>query len=201
MIDMTGFQTTLGEISSLRRGVSYTGADLCESDGTPMINLKSFAKSGEYRPEGIKFNNGSFKDRDLIKPDEIILANTDLTKEGDILGAAVMTPSEFNGKDVIGSHHTTILTLIDDRVVPLFLNFLLNTDKVRLEIKRYRRGATVKGITSGDLKRLVLRFPPAEEQRRTIDVLKKMLKGVESAQRLKEGYELAFRSFSQTNLE
>ena len=198
---MTEFQTTLGEISSLRRGVSYTGADLCESDGTPMINLKSFAKSGEYRPEGMKFHNGPFKDRDFIKPEEIILANTDLTKEGDILGAAVMIPSELHGKDVVGSHHTTILTLVDGRVVPRYLNFLLNTDKVRHEIKRYRRGATVKGITSGDLKRLVLRFPPAEEQRKTVEVLEKMMKGVENAQRLKEEYELAFKSFSLTNLE
>ena len=94
------FQTTLGEIASFRRGVSYKGSELAESeaDGTPMINMKSFTKEGEYRPEGIKFHNGIFKEKSLIKPDEIIIVNTDLTKEGDILGGAIMIPKKLHGK-------------------------------------------------------------------------------------------------------
>ena len=169
------FQITLGEIASFRRGVSYKGSELAESeaDGTPMINLKSFTKEGKYRPEGIKFHNGIIREKDLIKPDEIILANTDLTKEGDILGAAVMLPVDLQQEDIIGSHHTTILKINDERVNPSFLTRIINSTKIRIEIKRYRRGATVKGITSKDLKNIVIRIPPLKEQKRITAILAK----------------------------
>ena len=86
-----------------------------------MINLKSFTKEGKYRPEGIKFHNGTFKEKDFIKPNELVLANTDLTKEGDILGAAIMLPVDLQERNVVGSHHTTILTINDERVNPTTL--------------------------------------------------------------------------------
>ena len=169
------FQTTLGEIASFRRGVSYKGSELAESeaDGTPMINMKSFTKEGKYRPEGIKFHNGIFKEKNLIKPDEIVIANTDLTKEGDILGAAIMIPVELHGRSVVGSHHTTILTVNDERVDPTYLTRVINSVKIRIEIKRYRRGATVKGITSNDLKKIGIQIPSLDEQKRIATILDK----------------------------
>jgi type I restriction enzyme S subunit len=197
---MTGFQTTLGEICTLRRGVSYTGANLCE-DGNPMLNLKSFSKEGEYRPEGIKFYNGKFKSTDLINQDEIVVANTDLTKEGDILGASIMIPADLVGRDVIGSHHTTILTVNDSRVNPRFLCFVLNTPKVRLEVRRFRRGATVKGIVANDLRRIPLTIPTLEEQLETVKLLEKLLFGVDSSREVTERYILAFQALAQTRLE
>ena len=148
-------------------GYHIVGPDLAESesDGTLMINMKSFSKEGKYRPDGIKFHNGTFSEKDLIKPNDLVLANTDLTQEGDILGAAVMIPTEYRNKNVVGSHHTTILTLNDERVDPDYLARLINSEKIRIEIKRYRRGATVKGITSNDLKRISIQLPPLAEQK------------------------------------
>ena len=197
---MASFQTTLGEICTLRRGVSYTGDNLCE-DGNPMLNLKSFSKEGEYRPEGIKFYDGSLKSTDIINKDEIVLANTDLTKEGDILGASIMLPANLVGRDVIGSHHTTILTVNDDRVNPRFLCFVLNTPKVRLEVKRFRRGATVKGIVADDLRRISLTIPALEEQLKTVELLEKLMLRIDFSREVTEKYRLAFKALAQVRLE
>jgi len=167
-------EVRLGEIASFRRGVSYRGSDLAESesDGTLMINMKSFSKKGKYRPDGIKFHNGTFSEKDLIKPNDLVLANTDLTQEGDILGAAVMVPPEFRNKNVVGSHHTTILTMNDEHVDPDYLARVINSEKIRIEIKRYRRGATVKGITSKDLKKISIQLPSLAEQKRISSILR-----------------------------
>ena len=158
-----------------RRGTSYRGDDLADSEfsGTPMINMKSFTKNGEYRPEGIKFHNGNLRERDFIKPNEIILANTDLTKEGDILGAAIMLPNELVERQVIGSHHTTILSVTSQKVDPHYLTHLINSVKIRNEIKRFRRGATVKGIITDDLKRLIIELPSLEVQKKITKILDK----------------------------
>lgn len=158
-----------------RRGTSYRGDDLADSEfsGTPMVNMKSFTKNGEYRPEGIKFHNGNLRERDFIKPNEIILANTDLTKEGDILGAAIMLPNELVERQVIGSHHTTILSVTSQKVDPHYLTHLINSVKIRNEIKRFRRGATVKGIITDDLKRLIIELPSLEVQKKITKILDK----------------------------
>ena len=192
--------TTLGEICTLRRGVSYTAKNLTE-DGHPMINLKSFSKTGDYRPEGLKYFEGKLKPSDIIKSDEIIIANTDLTKEGDILGASIMIPSDLLGLDSIGSHHTTILTVTDERVNPRYLNFLLNTPKIRLEVKRFRRGATVKGIVSGDIKRIPVSIPSLKEQLTTVNLLERLLEGINSSKKLTEKYSIAFQALVQERLE
>lgn len=192
----------LGDICSLRRGVSYTGKDLTDdAECFPMINLKSFSKQGTYRPEGIKFHRGGFKEKNLITQDDIVLANTDLTQEGDILGAAILLPQEYHGRDVIGSHHTTILSVCDDRILPEYLVHLLNSKPVRLQVRRYRRGATVKGITSGDLLRLKLIFPPIEEQELIVEILNRMRKTMTEYRAMGIGIEKAMSSFVQDSIE
>ena len=130
-----------------------------------------------------------------------MVANTDLTKEGDILGASIMIPADLVGRDVIGSHHTTILTVNDSRVNPRFLCFVLNTPKVRLEVRRFRRGATVKGIVANDLRRIPLTIPTLEEQLETVKLLEKLLFGVDSSREVTERYILAFQALAQTRLE
>ena len=126
------FQTTLGEIASFRRGVSYKGSDLAESelDGTLMINLKSFTKDGRYRSDGIKFHKGDFKEKSFIKPNEIVICNTCQTRGGELLGAAVifhMISMEKNRE--VTSHYS-----IDDnkrQCIADYLVHILNSPKIR----------------------------------------------------------------------
>ena len=169
------FEVTLGEIASFRRGVSYRGSDLAESelDGTLMINLKSFTQDGEYRPDGIKFHNGTFKEKSFIKPNEIVMCNTCQTRGGELLGASVMIPHDFHGKKVVGSHHTTVLTITNDNVLPEYLTRVLNSPRIRMKVKQYKRGALIQGILTDDLKNIVLQIPPLDEQKRTTAILDK----------------------------
>ena len=131
------FQTTLGAISSFRRGVSYRGSDLAESEfeGTLMINLKSFTQDGKYRPNGIKFHNGKFKEESFIKSNEIVICNTCQTRGGELLGASVMIPNNFHGKKVVGSH---------------FLTFVLSLEKVLDPPKLLKENAEKYGYKKDD---------------------------------------------------
>jgi type I restriction enzyme S subunit len=138
-----------------------------------MINLKSFTQEGEYRPEGIKFHNGKFKKESFIKPNEIVIANTCQTRGGELLGAAVMIPSNFHGKQVIGSHHTTILTITHDSVIPRYILHVLNSPRVREKVKQYKRGALIQGILTSDLKKIMIKIPPLEEQEKIAAILDK----------------------------
>lgn len=190
------FQTTLGEIASFRRGVSYKGSDLAESelDGTLMINLKSFTQDGKYRPDGIKFHNGNFREKSFIKPNEIVICNTCQTRGGELLGASVMIPYAFHKKKVVGSHHTTILTVTSDNVLPEYLVHVLNSPIIRMKIKQYKRGALIQGILTDDLKKLVIQIPSVDEQEKFVSILDKVHEIEHASEQIPQQVEVILRS-------
>jgi type I restriction enzyme, S subunit len=194
----------LRDVCTSRRGVSYTKKDLLdeEKDGCAyMINLKSFSKQGKYRPEGIKFFGTIVDSKHTLNDQHVLVANTDLTAEGDILGAAVMLPPSLWGKKTIGSHHTTVLTVTDERVIPSYLMTILNTHYIRLQVRRYRRGATIKGINNKDLMNLELTFPPRGVQEQIMKIIKKYNLALDGYEAFNLKQNLALRSFILENVE
>ena len=170
-----GFQTTLGEIVEMKKGISYRSTELVnsEKDGILLINLKSFKKSGGFNENGLKYFCGDYDKSNLIQPDDIIIANTDLTPKGDILGSPILLPKELHSKKVAFSVDTTRYRITDERVVISYLYHLLQTPLVRIQFKKYLRGATVKRFAEKDAKKIELSFPTVEEQERIVGILDK----------------------------
>jgi len=172
---MIEFSATLGEIVEMKKGISYRSTELVDSeqDGIPLINLKSFKKSGGFNENGLKYFCGDYDNSNLLQPNDLIIANTDLTPNGDILGSPILLPKELHSKNVAFSVDTTRYRITDARVVPAYLYRLLQTPLVRIQFKRYLRGATVKRFAEKDAKKIELSFPTVEEQKRIVAILDK----------------------------
>ena len=65
--------TPLSELINLTKGVSYSSSELVESD-TALVTLKSFARGGGYRPEGLKSFAGSYKANQVVVPGDVVVA-------------------------------------------------------------------------------------------------------------------------------
>jgi len=49
-------EKTLGDLATLRRGITYLADMLVEKDaGVPYVNMKSFKKGGGFNKDGLKF--------------------------------------------------------------------------------------------------------------------------------------------------
>jgi len=162
----------LGDISSTRRGISYTSDQLGEvSQSVPLyINMKSFRKDGGYNKDGEKYFNSSFREIDLLHPDDLLIVNTDVTPSGDILGVPLLIPHKYLHEKVLYSHHVTSLRL-NDFVRKEYLYYLLCHPKIRQEMKTHGRGTTVKMLDSRDFLDIVLHIPPKEEQIKIVAIL------------------------------
>ena len=95
---------TLGEVADTVRGRSYRSADLADSD-TALVTLKSFARGGCYRPDGLKPYTGPYKPEQVVRPGEIAIACTDLTQAAEVVGRpAVVAPTQ---------HYETLIASLD----------------------------------------------------------------------------------------
>lgn len=92
----------LDELVTVTKGVSYRSADLAGGT-TALVTLKSIGRDGRYAPTGLKPYVGPFKAEQVITPDEIVVAQTDLTQAADVVGRAVRVPKSAEFQTLVAS--------------------------------------------------------------------------------------------------
>ncbi|MGH8280170.1 MAG: restriction endonuclease subunit S, partial [Gammaproteobacteria bacterium] len=98
----------LGKWLSFQRGISYRAAEIGD-EGTPLINLNSFWLDGSVKLDGTKQYSGKFRDDQRVRPGDLVIAITDVTRNADITGRAFVVPDLFGESpliscDVAGVH-------------------------------------------------------------------------------------------------
>jgi len=136
-------ETTFGEHFQLERGLSYKGMFLDEKEGVPMINLGSFNVSGEYSPRGIKYYTGEYKDKNTVKPGDLVMANTDITQQRTVLGSVLVVPDL--GEEILYSHHVNAIR--SKGAIPnSFIYFALKQPAFRQRAQGFATGTTVLAL-------------------------------------------------------
>ncbi|HAS0717070.1 TPA: hypothetical protein I3288_004472, partial [Enterobacter hormaechei subsp. steigerwaltii] len=106
--------TTLDCHITVAKGLSYKGAGLTTSDnGIPLFSLNSVLEGGGYKSAGIKYYNGDFKERHIIKHGDIIVANTEQGHEYRLIGYPAIIPTT-KSKLSIYTHHLFKVSINDD---------------------------------------------------------------------------------------
>lgn len=100
---------SLGNICELTKGCSYKGDGLSEDEGAYMFNLGCFNSQRVFATEKVKRYTGEYRPRHLVQPNDLIIANTDMTQARDILGRPVFVPGGFEPGFV--SHHVFKVTV------------------------------------------------------------------------------------------
>jgi len=180
----------LGDISVSRRGITYSSHQISDQDtGVAYINMKSFKKGGGYNFKGLKFFSGCYLKDDLVNKNDLLIANTDVTLDGDIVGVPAYLPKELQGLNVLFSHHVTRIRL-GDGISSLYLNYLFNIYQYRRWMLKYARGTTVLMLDMHALKRIPIIYPPQkEEQQKIATILSSIDTAIEKTEALINKYQ------------
>ncbi len=133
----------VGDFLELERGLSYKGKFLAENEGTPMLNLGNILPNSVFRPEKLKYYTGEYKSRHIVRPGDIIVANTDLTQAREVLGSAIRVP-DLGYDNVICSHHISIVR--NCKISNNFILGLLNMPAYRTRVAGFATGTTVLAL-------------------------------------------------------
>lgn len=153
----------LSQHITAQRGLSYKGSGLCGPDeGVPMHNLNSVYEGGGYKYPGIKFYKGEFKERHVLKPGDIIVANTEQGHEHRLIGFPAVVPAIF-GNSGIYSQHIYRVTPVDSTYLSReFIYYLLMASTVREQVIGATNGSTVNMLALSGMQDSTFSLPPRE---------------------------------------
>lgn len=157
----------LGALIDHNRGISYTGKSFSK-DGTPIISLASIDRSGRYIPDGIKYYNQEYAHSKVVKPYDLVMANTDMTQERAVMGKIIFVPDIFDG-DILTTHHIT--QIHTDELLKAYLMMTTQTDWFHNYIKGFSSGTNVLGMDMIGFEDYLLIIPEKTILRRFNEVI------------------------------
>jgi type I restriction enzyme S subunit len=131
-----------------------------------MANLKCFDVGGGFRRDGTKPYSGPFKEKHSVGPGTLIIANTDLTQAGNVIGSPAIIPRRgFDGGGLI-THHLFAVRPYEAKVRRGFLYHALLDSRFRDYARGRASGTTVLGLRTNDCEEypVLLPSPPLCEE-------------------------------------
>lgn len=155
-------KTKLGNVCTLIKGVTYKSEDYADKNsGIVFLTLKSIAKGGGFNFDGIKYFKGKTTLDQFVKSGDLIIANTDLTRAGEVIGAPLFVPKINEDKDkYVFSMDISKLITDNNQLDKEYLYHYLSTEKVRNYMRSISNGSTVLHLKVKLVNDLELPLPP-----------------------------------------
>ena len=141
------------------KGVSYKGSGL-EQDGVPLHNLNSIHEGGGYKYEGIKYYTGEYKDRHVVRPGDVIVANTEQGHDRLLIGYAAIVPRLFGDHGIYSHHVYRLRPRSSGHLSAPFLHLLLNSPWMHDLVSGYANGTTVNMLPMDAVQKPMVVVPP-----------------------------------------
>ena len=150
----------VADLATLDKGLSYKGEFLGEA-GMPMVSLGCLVGRGRFAEAAIKHYSGEFKDRHVVRPRDLVIANTDLTQKRDVLGSPALIPQRAGFDRLLFTHHVYAARFLDRQESwKLFVYYALLQNDFRDRAVGYATGTTVLGLPREAILGLALVAPP-----------------------------------------
>ena len=167
----TSSSVQLGDFVKIEKGLTYGSNDYGdETSGNILINLKCFEKFGGFNKEGIKFYNGEYSDKHILYKHDLIIANTDITRNGDVVGFPVLVP-DFGERIVLFTMDVSKLIIKNKSMLGTYLFYLLRTQWAHWYMYAHSHGTTVLHLDLSSVPKLPILKVSLNEQERIVKKL------------------------------
>ncbi|MBU0588534.1 MAG: restriction endonuclease subunit S [Gammaproteobacteria bacterium] len=190
--------TTLGEIFKVKHGFAFKGEYFTdEPQSTVLVTPGNFAIGGGFQDGKRKYYCGPVPEDYVLKPGQVVVTMTDLSKESDTLGYAASIPD-----DSTTWLHNQRVGLLEFKpaipAAPRFIQYLLRTHEYRSWVLGSATGTTVKHTSPGRIESFETRIPSIEEQHAIAHILGTLDDKIELNRRMNETLEAMARAIFQS---
>ena len=150
----------LEDIAKISSGYSYQGNELLPSN-TAMATIKNFNRTGGFNTNGFK----EIKPKKNVKLEkyanlfDVLVAHTDITQNGDIIGNAEVVLDTVKYKKIICSMDLVKVTPKNHLISPFLLALLLQGKELKKYCLRYVNGTTVLHLNKKAIKKFEIPIP------------------------------------------
>ena len=163
--------TKLGDIFKVKHGFAFKGEYFSDAPTNSfLLTPGNFSTSGGFQDIKPKYYDGPIPDDYVLKPSQIVVTMTDLSKQSDTLGYAVSIPDD--GKVWLHNQRTGLLEFKKEYPSdPLFISYLLRSHEYRSWIIGSATGTTVKHTSPTRIHDFECKIPPLTEQKAIAHIL------------------------------
>jgi type I restriction enzyme S subunit len=176
----------VSELFELISGNNYTGENLSEEDngGRIFLTLKSVNKGGGFNQDSVKYYTGEVNQREIVDTGELLIANTDVTQDGDVVGYSIRVPEFDSEREVAASMDLSILRAKTENINLPYIEYLLQTEYIHSRMRAFSAGSTVLHLNTDLVESLSLPLPPLPEQRKIATVLYTVDRAIEKTEEI-----------------
>ncbi|MGP5054049.1 restriction endonuclease subunit S [Brachybacterium paraconglomeratum] len=165
------------DIAEVVRGRSYRSAELVDDGGLPFVNLKCMARGGGFRRNGLKRYIGPYKEEQVVRAGDLVLAVTDLTQGREILARATLVPRLREGRGIISLDVAKVVPVDDAERLWIFAALGWSDTPDRL--KEYANGSTVLHLSPTHVENAEILWAPEPARKRFISTIAPMIDEIE----------------------
>ena len=152
-------KTSLTSVARVLKGTSYKSDDLRASPAA-LVTLKSFARAGGYKADGLKAFAGPCKSSQVVAPGELIVAATDVTQAAEIVGKPVIVEASEDFRTLVASLDTFIVRPKSAGLEPWILRLFLEGFGFQGFAKQFTSGTTVLHLSDRAFSDFIFPMPP-----------------------------------------
>ena len=162
---------SLGDIFNVKHGFAFKGEYFVdEPTETILVTPGNFAIGGGFQNLKPKYYNGPIPEDYVLKPGQVLITMTDLSKQSDTLGYPALVPND--GNIWLHNQRVGLLEFKEEySCSPNFINYLLRTHDYRSWIIGSATGTTVKHTSPNRIHDYRCKLPPIYEQKAIAHVL------------------------------
>ncbi|WP_083505401.1 restriction endonuclease subunit S [Pedobacter ginsenosidimutans] len=140
----------LGDVCNLIKGVSYRSNELVPSK-LALVTLKSMNRGGGLNFRGFKEFDGKYKNSQILEEGDVVIAQTDITQNADIIGCPAIVENPYNYEKLIASIDLVKCQSKDGELTNEVLFFFLQNSTFKDFCLSHTNGSTVLHLRSSEL--------------------------------------------------
>ena len=160
----------LGDYISIKHGYAFKGDFISTANsGIVLVTPGNFAIGGGFKENKCKYFTGDYSEEYVLKPNDLIVTMTDLSKNGDTLGYSALVPD--TSRIYLHNQRIGLIQIESDEISKDYLYWFMRTRKYQKKIVATASGSTVKHTSPSRICEIEIELPSLEEQNKIASVL------------------------------
>ena len=160
----------LGDYMSIKHGYAFKGDFISTANnGIVLVTPGNFAIGGGFKENKCKYFTGSYPEEYVLKPNDLIVTMTDLSKNGDTLGYSALVPD--TSRIYLHNQRIGLVQIKSNEISKDYLYWFMRTRKYQKKIVATASGSTVKHTSPSRICEIEIELPSLDEQNKIASVL------------------------------
>ena len=170
-----GIRVRLGDLIRVKHGFAFKGEHFVDKPSQfVLVTPGNFAIGGGFQCTKLKFYSGPVPDEYVLKPGDLVVTMTDLSRGADTLGLGAVVPKDEGRVYLHNQRIGLVEVLHPEKLAKSWLHYLLRTSDYRAWVVGSASGSTVKHTSPSRICDFEFDLPPLrvqEEAATTLDAL------------------------------